>query len=109
MLRFRNPSSIFSKRLRQARTDAGLSQKELGILAGLDPFVASTRINRYEQDVHKADLATAARLAKVLGVPLAYLYADNERLARMIKAFSALSAAEQDRVVKDVESQSEGK
>jgi transcriptional regulator with XRE-family HTH domain len=109
MLRFCDPSSIFSKRLRQARTDAGLSQKELGILAGLDPFVASTRINRYEQDVHKADLATAARLAKVLGVPLAYLYADNERLARMIKAFSALSAAEQDRVVKDVESQGEAK
>jgi transcriptional regulator with XRE-family HTH domain len=109
MLRSRNPSSIFSKRLRQARTDAGLSQKDLGILAGLDPFVASTRINRYEQDVHKADLATAARLAKVLGVPLAYLYADSERLARMIKAFSALSATEQDRVVKDVESQSEAK
>ncbi len=38
----RDSSSIFSKRLRQARADAGLSQKELGILAGLDPFVAST-------------------------------------------------------------------
>jgi transcriptional regulator with XRE-family HTH domain len=109
MLRFRDPSSIFSRRLRQAREDAGLSQKELGILAGLDPFVASTRINRYEQDVHAADLATASRLAKVLGVPLAYLYADNERLARMIKAFSALSAVEQDRLVKDIESQSETK
>lgn len=109
MLRIRNPSSIFSKRLRQARMDAGFSQKELGILAGLDPFVASTRINRYEQDVHSADAATAAELAKVLGVPLAYLYADNERLARMIKAFSSLSAAEQDRVVKTMESQNESK
>lgn len=109
MLRFRNPSSIFSKRLRQAREDAGLSQKELGILAGLDPFVASTRINRYEQDVHTPDIATATRLAKVLGVPIAYLYADNERLARMIKAFSVLSALEQERVVKDVESHNESK
>lgn len=89
--------------MRQARQDAGLSQKDLGILAGLDPFVASTRINRYEQDVHTPDQETAKRLAKALGVPLAYLYADNERLARMIRAFSALDVAEQERVLKTIE------
>jgi len=83
--------------------DAGLSQKELGILAGLDPFVASTRINRYELGVHAPDQATAKRLAKTLGVPLAFLYADTERLARMIRAFSALDAAEQERFLKDIE------
>jgi transcriptional regulator with XRE-family HTH domain len=104
MPRQSNPSSIFSKRLRQAREDAGLSQKELGILAGLDPFVASTRINRYEQDVHAADLAIAKRMAKVLGVPVAYLYADNERLARMIRAFSKLDAAGQEKILKEAES-----
>ena len=98
------PSSVFSKRLRQAREDAGLSQKELGILAGLDPFVASTRVNRYEQGVHAADLATAKRLAKALGVPLAYLYADSDRLARMIRAFSKLDVAEQEKILKEVES-----
>jgi transcriptional regulator with XRE-family HTH domain len=98
------PSSVFSKRLRKAREDAGLSQKELGILAGLDPFVASTRINRYEQGVHAADLATAKRLAKALGVPLAYLYADNDRLARMIRAFSALDVADQEKLLKEAES-----
>lgn len=103
MSRPREPSSIFSKRLRQARQDAGLSQKELGILAGLDPFVASTRINRYEQDVHAPDQATAKRLAKALGVPMAYLYADNERLARMIRAFSALDVAEQERILMVIE------
>ena len=103
MSRPREPSSIFSKRLRQARQDAGLSQKDLGILAGLDPFVASTRINRYEQGVHAPDQATAKRLAKALGVPLAYLYADNERLARMIRAFSALDVAEQERILMVIE------
>lgn len=103
MPRQHDPSSIFSKRLRKAREDAGLSQKELGILAGLDPFVASTRINRYEQDVHAPDQATAKRLAKALGVPLAYLFADSERLARMIRAFSALDAAEQERLLKEME------
>ncbi len=103
MPRPREPSSIFSKRLKQARLDAGLSQKELGILAGLDPFVASTRINRYEQEVHTPDQATAKRLAKTLGVPLAYLYADSDRLARMIRAFSALDTTEQDRLLKTIE------
>jgi transcriptional regulator with XRE-family HTH domain len=98
------PSSVFSKRLRQAREDTGLSQKELGILAGLDPFVASTRINRYEQGVHAADIATARRLAKALGVPLAYLYADSDRLARMIRAFSKLDAAGQEKILKEAES-----
>lgn len=103
MPRQHDPSSIFSRRLRQAREDAGLSQKELGILAGLDPFVASTRINRYERDVHGADIATAARLANALGVPLAFLYADNERLARMIRAFSRLDATEQEKFLREVE------
>lgn len=103
MSRPREPSSTFSRRLRQARQDAGLSQKDLGILAGLDPFVASTRINRYEQGVHSPDQATAKRLAKALGVPMAYLYADNERLARMIRAFSALDVAEQERILKTIE------
>ena len=103
MPRPREPSSIFSKRLRQARLDAGLSQKELGILAGLDPFVASTRINRYELGIHAPDQTTAKRLAKTLGVPLAFLYADTERLARMIRAFSALDVAEQERLLKEIE------
>ena len=103
MPRSQEPSSIFSRRLRQARLDAGLSQKELGVLAGLDPFVASTRINRYELGIHAPDQTTATLLAKTLGVPLAFLYADTERLARMIRAFSALSTAEQERFLKKIE------
>lgn len=40
-------SDIFSKRLKDARQLHGLSQKGLGIAAGIDEFVASARINRY--------------------------------------------------------------
>lgn len=104
MSRLDEPSSVLGRRLREARVAAGLSQKALGIRADLDPFVASTRINRYERGIHAPDPATAKKLAKVLGVPLAYLYADNDRLARMIKAFGALSASEQERLLKNVES-----
>lgn len=65
-------------RLKQARLAAGLSQKMLGIEAGIDAFVASTRINRYELGIHKPDLLTVRKLAEVLKVPVAFFYADTE-------------------------------
>ena len=58
----------FARRLKQARLHADLSQRELGILAGLEPHVASPRINQYERGKHEPKLQTAERLAEVLGV-----------------------------------------
>lgn len=69
----------------------GLSQKQLGIEAGLDEFVASTRINRYELGIHAPDYPMASRLAGVLKVPVAYLYCDSDELAQMILAFHRAS------------------
>ena len=65
-------------RLKQARLNAGLSQKMLGIEAGIDAFVASTRINRYELGIHRPDLLTVRKLAKVLDVPVAFFFADED-------------------------------
>ena len=65
-------------RLKQARLAAGLSQKMLGIEAGIDAFVASTRINRYELGIHKPDLLTVRKLAQVLKVPVVFFYADTD-------------------------------
>lgn len=76
--------SVFSRRLRQAREAAGLSQKGLGIEIGLDPGVASARVNRYEQAVHLPDIDTAQRLADRLQVPLPFLFADDDGLAEAI-------------------------
>lgn len=81
--------SVFSRRLRQAREAAGLSQKGLGIEVGLDPGVASARINRYEQAVHLPDIETAQRLADRLGVPLPYLFASDDALAQAILDYAA--------------------
>jgi transcriptional regulator with XRE-family HTH domain len=94
---------VFQRRLKQARLDRQLSQRDLGVEAGLDPFVAATRINRYEKGVHEPDMATVARLAEALEVPTAYLFADDERLARMILAFEQLSATEKDQLLKTLE------
>jgi transcriptional regulator with XRE-family HTH domain len=79
-----------------------LSQKQLGIEAGLDAFVASARINRYEQGVHQPDLGTVERLAEALSVPPAYLFAGDDRLARMILAFSMLSETDKDRLLRNL-------
>lgn len=82
---------IFCKRLKEARLAAGLSQKKLGIAAGIDEFVASTRINRYEKGVHEADIHTAQKLAQTLNVPLAYFYVENDQLATIVMNFDKLS------------------
>ena len=76
-------SKVWQKRLKEARLARGLSQKQLGIEAGLDEFVASTRLNRYEVGVHAPDYPMSVRLAKVLDVPVAYLYCDNDELAKL--------------------------
>lgn len=81
------PLPVYSRRLREAREAHGISQRSLGIEAGLDEFVASTRVNRYEMGVHQPDLQTLQRLAKSLGLPVAYFYAEDDDLARLIADF----------------------
>lgn len=103
MVRKQDVRLVFQHRLKTARERLNISQKELGIRAGLDSFVASTRINRYELGVHQPDMATAERLAHALAVPTAYLFAGDERLARMILAFEQMSVAEKERLLKTLE------
>lgn len=94
-----NHKEIFCRRLKEARLAAGLSQKNLGIAAGIDEFVASTRINRYEKGVHEVDIGTAQKLADVLDVPLAYFYTKENQLAYLIKYFNKLPKALQEDII----------
>ncbi len=84
---------VWPRRLKEARLASGLSQRELGIAAGIDPSVASTRINRYEVGVHKADFQIAVQLARVLNVPAAFLYSENDEIAAVLVALHRASAA----------------
>lgn len=77
-----------AKRLRCARTQQDISQKGLGILAGIDEFSASARINQYEKGKHVPDYSTAKRLADSLNVPVTYLYADDDELAEIILLYA---------------------
>jgi transcriptional regulator with XRE-family HTH domain len=82
--------SALSKRLKEARLKAGLSQERLGVLAGIDEMSASARMNQYERGKHAPDWLTVQRLAAVLQVPVAYLYADDDATAEMLLVFHAL-------------------
>ena len=86
---------LFATRLKAAREKAGISQMDLGVKAGIDEFSASARINQYERGKHTPDYSTACSLAKVLGVPTAYFYAEDEALAEVITLFAALDRDKQ--------------
>lgn len=74
----------------------GVPQDKLGVMIGLDEGVASARISRYETGTHEPPVKTARAIAEALGVPLGYLYCDDDRLAEIILAASELPAADQD-------------
>ena len=82
--------SALARRLKEARLRAGLSQERLGILAVIDEMSASARMNQYERGKHAPDWLTVQRLAAVLQVPVAYLYADDDDAAELLLAFYAL-------------------
>lgn len=94
---------VFARRLAQARERAGLSQTQLGVLAGLDPAVASPTINQYERGKHEPQLKRAKRLAEVLGIPPAFLYTDDELLAELLLRWNSLSIRKKRDILKQLE------
>lgn len=95
---------MFTKRLKQARLVLGISQRELGRRIGLSEDVVSSRVTRYERGTSEPDFETAGKLAKELGVPLAYLLADSDILADIILAAASLSPAEQRKLANQLKS-----
>ena len=94
--------SVFARRLRAARESKGVSQKQLGILAGLDPSVASPRINQYERGRHEPQLKTAKQLADVLGIPPAFLYTEDALLAELLLQWNSLSIRQKKDVLQGI-------
>lgn len=71
-------------RLKLARVKAKLIQIELGVRAGIEEETASSRISSYENNIHAPDFNLAKRLAKVLDIPVSYLYTEEEDLAEIV-------------------------
>lgn len=71
----KNPRLIqFGLRVRQLRTEGGLSQEQLGLLADLD----RTYISGIERGVRNVSLANIFRISDALGVTPAALFAPFE-------------------------------
>lgn len=62
----------------------------------------ATSLQRLVFAATEADLASARHWAETLGVPLAYLYADNADLAEVILAFGLLPETEQRRLAAEL-------
>ena len=91
-----NPLSCpVPRRLKAARLKLNLSQRSLGIAAGIDEASASARMNQYERGKHVPDYATLCRLVSTLGTPLLYFYADNDDEAELLLNLAALSSEQQ--------------
>ncbi|HXQ99800.1 MAG TPA: helix-turn-helix transcriptional regulator [Pseudomonas sp.] len=85
--------SVFSKRLKEARTASGLSQERLGIESGIDPASASARMNQYENNKHTPNSLTIIQIAAALNLPPAYFYSANDEEARMLVLFYRLDSS----------------
>ena len=90
------------KRLKEARLAMGISQKKLGISAGMDEFSASARMNHYEIGRHTPDYLTLKRIADVLNLPVAYFYTEDNDLAEVIKLFNKLKKDDKATILKKI-------
>ena len=93
-----NPSlqstTLFGRRLREARLRAGIAQDKLGVMIGLDEGCSSARISRYENGIHEPPFVIAEQIANVFGLSACYFYCSDDRLAKIILDYSRLSEDE---------------
>ena len=97
---FRSPS-IVGKRIKDLREEFGWSQEKIGVAIGIDESSSRARISRYELGVHEPPVPTARLIAGALGVPLTYLYCEDDKIASLLLALHKLGAKARDRKVED--------
>lgn len=84
----------------RARREALLwSQEKVGVLIGIDESSSRARISRYELGTHEPPVKTARQIADVLGVPLAYLYCEDDEVAELLLSLRNLSPSVRHRTV----------
>jgi len=96
---FQNPIPI---RLKQARAKSGITQKQLGILIGMDENSASGRMNHYEKGRHIPDLTTLKKIANELNVPLNYFFCEDETTAELVIEISKLDTEKKLELIKEL-------
>jgi transcriptional regulator with XRE-family HTH domain len=84
----------FSKRLKEARQLAKLSQRELGLRIGLEPSSASSRMNHYEKGRHIPDFSIVKLISEELGIPPWYFFCDSDEEALRIIKLAGLNKSQ---------------
>ncbi len=101
------PTSLFGRRLREARNRIGIAQDKLGVVIGMDESCSSARISRYETGTHEPPIATVEKLASALSVPLPYFFCDDDRLAEILVQYSTFNDSQKDQLLLHVKDMSE--
>jgi len=96
--------STLSKRIREARLRAGMSQEMLGIQIGIDPASARARINRYEQGTRIPTPTLVERIAREFVLPVTYFYAEDDDEAKLLQWFHWLKEDERAELMQRVSS-----
>lgn len=76
--------SPLPQRLKSARKLAKFTQEQLSAELGFDRSHGTARISQYETGKHAPDFAMAKKMADALGVPVAYLYCDDDDLSEIL-------------------------
>jgi len=95
-------SSIVGRRMKGLRETLGWSQEKIGVAIGIDESSSRARISRYELGIHEPPVPTARLIAKVLGVPLAYLYCEDDKMAALLLAVNRFSPKERERKIQEM-------
>ena len=69
----------------------------------MDPSVASPRINQYERGKHVPTYNTLALLGRVLGVPVAYFYCEDDDLATLLCTYAAATDRDKKKVLRSLD------
>jgi transcriptional regulator with XRE-family HTH domain len=95
-------TSIVGRRIKELREQLGWSQEKIGVAIGIDESSSRARISRYELGVHEPPVPTARLIADALGVPLAYMYCEDDKVAVLLLALHKMKPGARDRKVAEM-------
>ena len=95
--------SPIPRRLNETIKRAGISQKTLGIRCGIDPSVASSRVNHYCTGRHVPNFTLLEKVSVVLKVPVSYFYTTDNETARLLASYHLLSTRAKKELIRTAE------
>ncbi|MBE4082658.1 helix-turn-helix domain-containing protein [Vibrio sp. 1640] len=87
-----------------ARKKAGITQKNLGVIIGMDEGSASGRMNHYEKGRHTPDISTLKKMAEALGVPLNYFFCEDDDSAELACLIAKLNETDKKNLIQHIKS-----